>query len=98
VCGSGPSTKSVCSIPYNPVPLRGEYGFKTPEGGLSHNIWADKLGVPIAAHAIGREGIRNCLRAGVDTIEHGQQLALDLTDELAAYGGCLIPASSSTDR
>jgi imidazolonepropionase-like amidohydrolase len=27
----------------------------------------------------------------VDTIEHGQQLALDLTDELAAYGGSLIP-------
>jgi imidazolonepropionase-like amidohydrolase len=52
---------------------------------------AHKLGVPVAAHAIGREGIRNCLKAGVDTIEHGQQLTPDLADELAAYGGSLIP-------
>ena len=27
----------------------------------------------------------------MDPIEHGQQLALDLADELAAYGGSLIP-------
>ena len=27
----------------------------------------------------------------MDTIEHGQQLALDLANELAAYGGSLIP-------
>ena len=52
---------------------------------------AHNLGVPVAAHAIGREGIRNCLKAGVDTIEHGQQLTPDLADELAAYGGSLIP-------
>lgn len=52
---------------------------------------AHKLGVPVAAHAIGREGIRNCVKAGVDTIEHGQQLTPDLAAELAAYGGSLVP-------
>jgi imidazolonepropionase-like amidohydrolase len=52
---------------------------------------AHKLGVPVAAHAIGRDGIRNCAEARVDTIEHGQQLTPDLADELAAYGGSLVP-------
>ena len=32
---------------------------------------AHKLGVPVAAHAIGHDGIRNCVEAEVDTIEHG---------------------------
>lgn len=52
---------------------------------------AHKLGIPVAAHAIGREGIKNCVQAGVDTIEHGQQLTPDLADGLAAYGGSLVP-------
>ena len=52
---------------------------------------AHKLGVPVAAHAIGRDGIRNCVRAGVDTIEHGQQLTPDLASKLAGYDGALIP-------
>ncbi len=52
---------------------------------------AHKLGVPVAAHAIGHDGIRNCVRAGVDTIEHGQQLTPELAGELAAYDGALVP-------
>jgi imidazolonepropionase-like amidohydrolase len=52
---------------------------------------AHKLGVPVAAHAIGRDGIRNCVEAGVDTIEHGQQLTSDLAEQMAAYGGALVP-------
>ena len=61
---------------------------------------AHKLGVPVAAHAIGREGIRNCVKAGVDTIEHGQQLTPDLAAELAAYGGSpgSHPLRLQTDR
>jgi imidazolonepropionase-like amidohydrolase len=31
------------------------------------------------------------VKAGVDTIEHGQQLTPDLAAELAAYGGSLVP-------
>jgi imidazolonepropionase-like amidohydrolase len=35
---------------------------------------AHKWGVPIAAHAIGRTGIENCVRAGIDSVEHGVQV------------------------
>jgi imidazolonepropionase-like amidohydrolase len=52
---------------------------------------AHKLGVPVAAHAIGHDGIRNCVEAEVDTIEHGQQLTPELANKLAAYGGALVP-------
>jgi imidazolonepropionase-like amidohydrolase len=52
---------------------------------------AHKLGVPVAAHAIGHAGIRNCVEAEVDTIEHGQQLTPELANKLAAYGGALVP-------
>jgi imidazolonepropionase-like amidohydrolase len=39
-----------------------------------------RLGRKVAAHAMGREGIESALRAGVDTIEHGD----GLDDELLA--------------
>ncbi|MGO4382829.1 amidohydrolase family protein [Specibacter sp. RAF43] len=35
---------------------------------------ANRLGVPVAAHAIGSEGIKNAVRAGVGSIEHGSYL------------------------
>jgi imidazolonepropionase-like amidohydrolase len=40
---------------------------------------AHRLGRPVAAHAIGRDGIEAALRAGVNTIEHG----MGITDSLA---------------
>src|SRR5215218_3360487 len=52
---------------------------------------AHKLGVPVAAHAIGHDGIRNCVEAEADTIEHGQQLTPELANKLATYGGTLVP-------
>jgi imidazolonepropionase-like amidohydrolase len=52
---------------------------------------AHKLGVPVAAHAIGYAGIQNCVKAEVDTIEHGQQLTPELASTLEAYGGALVP-------
>jgi hypothetical protein len=45
-CGSGPSTKSVCSIPYNPVPLRGKYAFKTREGETQPQHLGRQAGCP----------------------------------------------------
>jgi imidazolonepropionase-like amidohydrolase len=45
----------------------------------------------VAAHAIGTEGIKNALRAGVDSIEHGHMLddeAIELFKERGAY---LVP-------
>jgi imidazolonepropionase-like amidohydrolase len=41
-----------------------------------------RLGRKVAAHAIGRDGIASALRAGVDSIEHGDGLDDELIDEL----------------
>jgi len=50
---------------------------------------ADRFDLPVAAHAVGRQGIRNAVEAGVDTVEHGNlmddaTLAM-LTDAEIAY-------------
>src|SRR5262245_33488662 len=47
---------------------------------------AHRLGKKVAAHAIGSDGIAAALRAGVDTIEHGDGLTESLMDEMAKKG------------
>ena len=52
---------------------------------------AHRHGMRVASHAIGTEGIKNALRAGVDSIEHGHMLddeALELFHKYSAY---LVP-------
>ncbi|HKV64188.1 MAG TPA: amidohydrolase family protein [Candidatus Acidoferrum sp.] len=44
---------------------------------------AHRIGKKVAAHAIGSDGIAAALRAGVDTIEHGDGLTDALMDEMA---------------
>ena len=44
---------------------------------------AHRLGRKVAAHAIGSDGIEAALRAGVDSIEHGDGLTDVLMDEMA---------------
>ncbi len=63
----------------------------TPEEVEAAVDEAHKWGVPIAAHAIGRGGIANCLRAGVDSIEHGAQMDAELARELKARGAFHVP-------
>lgn len=50
-----------------------------------------RLGKKVAAHAIGSDGIAAALRAGVDTIEHGDGLTEPLMDEMAKKGTVWIP-------
>src|SRR6267154_1285695 len=50
-----------------------------------------RLGKKVAAHAIGSDGIAAALRAGVDTIEHGDGLTDALIDELARKGVYWVP-------
>lgn len=38
---------------------------------------ASRFGLQVAAHAVGREGIRNAVEAGVDTVEHGNLMDED---------------------
>jgi imidazolonepropionase-like amidohydrolase len=52
---------------------------------------AHRLGKKVAAHAIGSDGIAAALRAGVDTIEHGDGLTDALMDEMAKKGVYWVP-------
>src|SRR5207245_8437196 len=47
---------------------------------------AHRLGRKVAAHAIGRDGIAAALRAGVNSIEHGDGFTDALLDEARAKG------------
>ncbi|WP_435126699.1 amidohydrolase family protein [Actinacidiphila sp. bgisy144] len=52
---------------------------------------AHAAGKRVAAHAIGREGIKNALLAGVDSIEHGFWLDEELFDIAGERGVFLVP-------
>jgi imidazolonepropionase-like amidohydrolase len=52
-----------------------------------HIAWERRF----AAHAIGSDGIADALRAGVDTIEHGDFLTDQLMDEVARKRVYYVP-------
>jgi imidazolonepropionase-like amidohydrolase len=52
---------------------------------------AHRLGKKVAAHAVGSDGIAAALRAGVDTIEHGDGLTDVQLDEMARKGVYWVP-------
>ncbi len=52
---------------------------------------AHRLGKKVAAHAIGSDGIAAALRAGVDSIEHGDGLTDALIDEFVKKGVYWVP-------
>ncbi|MDP9018078.1 MAG: amidohydrolase family protein [Candidatus Eremiobacteraeota bacterium] len=52
---------------------------------------ARKHGMPVCAHAIGTEGIKNALRAGVTSIEHGHMLDDEAIELFKANGAYLVP-------
>lgn len=52
---------------------------------------AHRLGRRVAAHAIGADGIAAALRAGVNSIEHGDGLTDSLMDVLVAKGVYWVP-------
>ena len=47
----------------------------------------------VAAHCLGREGIRRALAAGVQSIEHGVDLTDDLCAEMRRRGAVLVPTA-----
>jgi imidazolonepropionase-like amidohydrolase len=55
---------------------------------------AHRLGKKVAAHAMGSDGIAAALRAGVDTIEHGDGLTEPLMDEMVKKGVYWVPTIS----
>lgn len=52
---------------------------------------AHNAGRKITVHAIGNQGIKNALRAGVDSIEHGIRLDDEALDLAVARGAYLVP-------
>jgi imidazolonepropionase-like amidohydrolase len=52
---------------------------------------AHRIGKKVAAHAIGNDGIAAALRAGVDTIEHGDGLSESQMDEIFRRGIFWVP-------
>lgn len=52
---------------------------------------AHRIGKKVAAHAIGNDGIAAALRAGVDTIEHGDGLTAPQLEEMAQRGIYWVP-------
>lgn len=55
---------------------------------------AHRLGRRVAAHCIGSDGIAAALRAGVDTIEHGDGLTEELMDVMVQRGVYWVPTIS----
>jgi imidazolonepropionase-like amidohydrolase len=61
---------------------------------------AHAMGLRVAAHAHGIEGIARAVEAGVDTIEHGTHLHEDVgvAKEMAARGVFLVPTLKALER
>ena len=54
---------------------------------------AHRAGIRVAAHAHGDAGIRACIRAGVDCIEHGSLASDETIDLMVEHGTFLVPTS-----
>src|SRR3954454_4424363 len=54
---------------------------------------AHRAGLRVAAHAHGDAGIRACIRAGVDCIEHGSLASDDTIRMMVEHGTFLVPTS-----
>lgn len=58
---------------------------------------AHRLGVKVAAHAIGDDAIRACIRAGIDCIEHGFLASEETIRMMVEHGTFLVSTTALTD-
>lgn len=61
-------------------------------------VEARNHGLRVAAHAIGLDGIKNALRAGVSSIEHGYKLDDEVLDLFKQQGAYLVPTLCAVTR
>jgi imidazolonepropionase-like amidohydrolase len=54
---------------------------------------AHRRGVRVAAHAHGDEGIKACIRAGIDCVEHGSLATDETIQSMVEHGTFLVPTS-----
>ena len=73
-------------------------GRRRPRAGLGRRTrWpppsaaAHAAGVRAAVHTFSESAVEIMVRAGVDSVEHGTGLSLDLIDEMARQGTALVP-------
>ncbi len=59
---------------------------------------AHAAGARVAVHTFSEEAVRTFVHAGVDSVEHGTGLSLDLIDELARRGTALVPTMINIQR
>jgi imidazolonepropionase-like amidohydrolase len=59
---------------------------------------AHKAGRVIAAHAIGNQGIKNALRAGIDSIEHGFYLDEEAIELALKRNATMVPTLIAVDQ
>lgn len=52
---------------------------------------AARFDLPVAAHAVGTEGIRNAIAAGVDTVEHGNLAGEEALDAMVENDVAYVP-------
>jgi imidazolonepropionase-like amidohydrolase len=52
---------------------------------------AHAAGARITVHAFGEESVATLVAAGIDSVEHGTGLSLDVIDAMAAQGTALVP-------
>ena len=52
---------------------------------------AHHLGLKVASHSLGRVGIENAVRAGIDTIEHGADISSDVLYEMKEKSTYFVP-------
>lgn len=52
---------------------------------------AHRLGLRVASHSLGKIGIENAVRAGINTIEHGADISIEILGEMKQKRTCLIP-------
>jgi len=59
---------------------------------------AHRVGIPVASHAQGTPGVKNALRNGVDTVEHGIWLDDEAVDLFHETGATLVPTLAVMHR
>src|SRR5699024_928151 len=52
---------------------------------------AHRLHLKVAAHAISKEGVINCIKAGIDTIEHGAEIPEEYLKVMKEKNLTLVP-------
>lgn len=52
---------------------------------------AHRLHMKVAVHAVSQEGIIECIKAGIDTIEHGPDIPDEYLDMMKEKGLTLVP-------